>query len=67
MTTRLNKELGLTNAPWISERKLVDNNSYKWDVTIVGPPGTPYEGGEFRLRVSIPPKYFQFLLFTFSQ
>lgn len=28
-----------------------------WEATIIGPPGTPYEGGLFRLEVRFPPDY----------
>jgi len=35
----------------------VENNLLKWDVTINGPPDTPYEGGKFKLDVTIPDEY----------
>lgn len=34
---------------------LVDDNSvYEWEVLIMGPDGTPYEGGFFKARLSFP-------------
>lgn len=34
-----------------------DNNIYHWKGTIVGPEGTPYEGGLFYLNIKIPKEY----------
>ncbi|KAH8303267.1 hypothetical protein KR059_005196, partial [Drosophila kikkawai] len=31
--------------------ELIGNNLLHWTVTIKGPPGTPYEGGVFRLEI----------------
>ena len=36
---------------------LVDNNYYNWKVTMVGPKGTPYEGGIFTIKIVFPPNY----------
>ncbi|EPQ55751.1 ubiquitin-conjugating enzyme [Gloeophyllum trabeum ATCC 11539] len=37
---------------------LVDeNNLYEWEVMIIGPPDTLYEGGFFRARLSFPPEF----------
>ena len=36
---------------------LKDGNLYKWEATIQGPPGTPYEGGKFVLDISFPEDY----------
>ena len=33
---------------------LVENNIAKWWAKILGPPGTPYEGGRFVLSIDIP-------------
>jgi ubiquitin-protein ligase len=33
------------------------NNLTNWIGTIKGPVGTPYEGGEFKLNIQIPPDY----------
>ncbi|CCM02101.1 uncharacterized protein FIBRA_04178 [Fibroporia radiculosa] len=34
-----------------------DNNFYEWDIMIIGPPDTLYEGGIFRARLSFPEEY----------
>ncbi|KAJ2912766.1 hypothetical protein MD484_g7645, partial [Candolleomyces efflorescens] len=37
---------------------LVDeNNLYEWDIMIIGPPDTIYEGGFFKARLSFPPEF----------
>jgi ubiquitin-protein ligase len=34
-----------------------EDDVFKWDVKIIGPAGTPYEGGVFFLSFEAPPKY----------
>lgn len=34
-----------------------DGNLTEWQAVIVGPPGTPYEGGWFQLSMSFPAEY----------
>ncbi|EGF81808.1 hypothetical protein BATDEDRAFT_29651 [Batrachochytrium dendrobatidis JAM81] len=34
-----------------------DANIYEWDVMIMGPEGTPYEGGFFKAHLSFPQNY----------
>jgi ubiquitin-conjugating enzyme E2 D/E len=56
---RLNKELAeLTNnsIPNISAGPL-NNNMFEWEAIILGPVDTPYEGGIFKLSISIPTNY----------
>lgn len=37
---------------------LVDQSDFfEWEVMIIGPPATPYEGGFFRARMSFPKNY----------
>lgn len=36
---------------------LADDNIFEWDVMVVGPEGTLYEGGFFRARLSFPASY----------
>ncbi|PFH46506.1 hypothetical protein AMATHDRAFT_7742 [Amanita thiersii Skay4041] len=37
---------------------LVDeNNLYEWEVLVIGPPDTLYEGGFFKARLSFPPEF----------
>lgn len=35
----------------------IGDNLTNWIGTIKGPPGSPYEGGEFKLNIQIPPDY----------
>jgi ubiquitin-conjugating enzyme E2 D/E len=35
----------------------INNNLFEWEAVILGPIGTPYEGGIFKLSISIPSKY----------
>jgi ubiquitin-conjugating enzyme E2 D/E len=35
----------------------INNNLFEWDAVILGPIGTPYEGGVFNLTISIPSNY----------
>jgi len=34
-----------------------DDDIYKWIVTIVGPPGTPYDGGLFKMTIDFPSEF----------
>lgn len=34
-----------------------DSDLFRWDATLVGPTGTPYEGGIFRLEIHFPLSY----------
>ncbi|KAL4071683.1 ubiquitin-conjugating enzyme/RWD-like protein [Scleroderma yunnanense] len=34
-----------------------DDNLYEWEVMIIGPPDTLYEGGFFKARLSFPPEF----------
>jgi len=33
------------------------DNPFKWEITIFGPPGTPYESGLFKAQMTFPPEY----------
>ncbi len=35
----------------------VNDNLFEWEAVILGPIGTPYEGGLFNLNISIPSNY----------
>lgn len=35
----------------------VDGNMFKWRGSIIGPSGTPYEGGIFIVNITFPPNY----------
>ena len=59
VTIKLTKELKNienNNIPNISAN-LINNNILQWNATILGPIGTPYEGGVFNLNISIPKLY----------
>jgi len=67
---RLAKELQAINAPPPREYKVKPkegaDGSAKWEVTLNGPKGSPYEGGRFVLSVDIPKEYpFKAPEFTF--
>ena len=56
---RLNKELKdmlKDDIPNLSAGPINDN-LFEWGAVILGPIGTPYEGGVFHLTISIPTKY----------
>ena len=36
---------------------LINNDYFNWKVTMVGPKGTPYEGGIFTITIVFPPNY----------
>lgn len=56
------KEITSNNSSNVSVGPATDDsgnivNMFKWDATIVGPSGTPYEGGLFRLNIDIGEEY----------
>jgi ubiquitin-conjugating enzyme E2 D len=56
---RLNKELEeLTNNPPTNcSAGMVDDDIFQWQATILGPEGSPYEGGIFYLRINFSEEY----------
>jgi len=45
----------------------VNDNLFEWEAVIMGPIGTPYEGGIFNLSISIPSNYpFKTPIFIFK-
>lgn len=60
MSKRLLKErakLEKEGLPFVMEIDLVGEDIFKWDVTIEGPPDSPYAGGKFMLRLEFPAQY----------
>ncbi|OMJ81733.1 hypothetical protein SteCoe_17723 [Stentor coeruleus] len=59
MQGRLNKELAdlSSNPPENCTVTIVDNDISRWRVDIMGPVGTPYEGGHFVLTLTLPQQY----------
>jgi ubiquitin-conjugating enzyme E2 D/E len=56
---RINKEFAdlRKNSPENCSAGPSDEDIFKWDATIMGPIGTPYEGGIFNLRIEFPQNY----------
>ncbi|XP_054709378.1 ubiquitin-conjugating enzyme E2 E1-like [Uloborus diversus] len=56
---RLRKELNdiTLNPPPLCSAGLKADNIYQWVATIIGPPGSPYEGGVFSLSMEFPTQY----------
>lgn len=58
--TRITKELKLFQEESnenISAGPTSESNIFEWDAMILGPTGTPYEGGMFRLKIYFPTDY----------
>ncbi|KAI9209918.1 ubiquitin-conjugating enzyme/RWD-like protein [Polychytrium aggregatum] len=51
------RDLNKNPAQGFSAGLVDDSNVYEWDVMIVGPEGTLYEGGFFNARLSFPESY----------
>ena len=53
MSKRIKKELKnfLKNPPCNCSGNSLDGDIYKWTATIIGPLGTPYSGGIFKLSI----------------
>ena len=45
------------NPPPLVSAQLKNGEISRWLATIEGPPGTPYEGGNFKLSLRFPPDY----------
>ena len=45
------------NAPHNCSAGPLNNDIYKWQATILGPSGSPYEGGVFYIRIDFPKNY----------
>jgi len=42
---------------WLPDDVLIDDNILTWQLWLVGPEGTDYEGGVFKVRLTFPPSY----------
>ncbi|GLJ44516.1 hypothetical protein SUGI_0934460 [Cryptomeria japonica] len=51
------KELCKNPVDGFSAGLVDDSNLFEWNVAIIGPPGTLYEGGCFNALMSFPPNY----------
>ncbi|XP_059448424.1 ubiquitin-conjugating enzyme E2 11-like [Corylus avellana] len=59
MAERIQKELKEIekNPPDFCSAGMVGGDIRRWQATIIGPPGTPFVGGIFKLSLTFPPKY----------
>jgi len=51
------KELTKRPVEGFSAGLVDDSNIYEWEIVIVGPPDTPYEGGLFKALLTFTPEY----------
>jgi len=59
-TVRIMKDIEffrMNNNSNIIAKPMNDSNIQKWSATIIGPSGSPYEGGKFKLNIDIPNDY----------
>lgn len=56
---RLKRELNeiTRDPPSLCSASLINDDLYKWIATIDGPPGSPYEGGIFKLEMCFQDGY----------
>ena len=56
---RLRMELDelMANPPTNCSAGIVDEDIYHWNATVMGPEGSPYEGGVFYLNIEFPMDY----------
>jgi len=56
---RLRMELDdlMSNPPTNCSAGIVDEDIYHWNATVMGPEGSPYEGGVFYLNIEFPMDY----------
>lgn len=51
------KELNKNPVEGFSAGLVEDSNPFDWDICIMGPPDTPYEGGFFKATMTFPREY----------
>ncbi|KAF3921134.1 hypothetical protein ABW21_db0200925 [Orbilia brochopaga] len=51
------KEFNDNPLPNISAGPASEEDLFKWDVILIGPSGSPYSGGTFKLRLELPQEY----------
>ncbi|KAJ1490644.1 ubiquitin-conjugating enzyme/RWD-like protein [Baffinella frigidus] len=58
MATRLMKEFREASQSQDPDIRLsVQDNLYKWTALLKGPPGTPFEGGTFKVQLDVQENY----------
>jgi len=51
------REIQKKPEPWYSAGLVDDSNIYEWEITIIGPENTLYEGGLFKVHLTFPRDY----------
>jgi ubiquitin-conjugating enzyme E2 G1 len=57
LLTRQLRDLNKSSVDGFSAGLVSEDDPFRWAVTVLGPPDTPFEGGLFRAELTFPPEY----------